>query len=72
MLVLKSAIAEAIKNQGTSLVVQWLRLCVPKAGGPGAIRGQGTGSHMLELRVCMLPPKIVHAAVKTEDVKCHK
>ena len=31
---------------GTSLVVQWLRLHVPKAGGPGSIPGQGTRSYM--------------------------
>ncbi|TEA37693.1 hypothetical protein DBR06_SOUSAS9210008, partial [Sousa chinensis] len=29
-----------------SLVVQWLRLCAPNAGGPGSIPGQGTRSHM--------------------------
>ena len=33
-----------------SLVVQWLRLCTPKAGGPGSIPGQGTRPHMLQLR----------------------
>ena len=27
---------------GTSLVVQWLRLCAPNAGGPGSVLGQGT------------------------------
>ena len=32
-----------------SLVVQWLRLCSPNAGGPGLILGQGTRSHMLQL-----------------------
>ena len=31
---------------GTSLVVQWVRLCTPNAGGPGSIPGQGTRSHM--------------------------
>ena len=31
---------------GTSLVVQWLRLCTPNAGGLGSIPGQGTRSHM--------------------------
>ena len=35
----------------TFLVGQWLRLCAPKAGGPGSIPGQGTRSHMLQLRV---------------------
>ena len=37
---------------GTSLVVQWVRLCAPNAGGPGSIPGQGTRSH-------------VHAATKS-------
>ena len=27
---------------GTSLAVQWLRLCAPNAGGMGSIPGQGT------------------------------
>ena len=31
---------------GTSLVVQWLRLCAPNAGDPGSTPGQGTRSHM--------------------------
>ena len=31
---------------GTSLVVQWLRLHTPNAGGPGSITGQGTTSCM--------------------------
>ena len=30
------------KNPGTSLVVQWLRLCASTAGGTGSIPGQGT------------------------------
>ena len=32
-----------------SLVVQWLRLRVPNAGGLGSIPGQGTRSHMPQL-----------------------
>ncbi|TEA29277.1 hypothetical protein DBR06_SOUSAS14810096, partial [Sousa chinensis] len=35
---------------GISLVVQWLRLHAPSAGGPGSIPGQGTRSHMLQRR----------------------
>ena len=31
------------------VVVQWLRLCAPSAGGPGSIPGQGTGCHMPQL-----------------------
>ena len=34
------------KVGGTSLVVQWLRLSAPNAGGPGSNPGQGTRSHM--------------------------
>ena len=33
-------------KEGTSLVVQWLRLCTPNAGGPGSIPGQGSRSPM--------------------------
>ncbi|TEA28252.1 hypothetical protein DBR06_SOUSAS3310034, partial [Sousa chinensis] len=29
-----------------SLVVQWVRLHTPNAGGPGSIPGQGTRYHM--------------------------
>ena len=35
---------------GTSLVVQWLRLLFPNAGD----LGQGSRSHMPQLRVCIL------------------
>ena len=35
---------------GTSLVVQWLRLCAPNAGDLGLIPGQGTRSHTLHLK----------------------
>ena len=31
---------------GTSLVVQWLRVCVPNVGSLGSIPGEGIGSHM--------------------------
>ena len=40
-------------DTGTSLVVQWLRLHAPNAGSLGSISGQGTRSHMLQLRVRM-------------------
>ena len=42
---------EESKNRpkyGTSLVVEWLRLCT---GGPGLTPGQGTRSHMLQLKL---------------------
>ena len=39
---------------GTSLVVQWLRIYAPNAGGPSSIPGQGTKSHMLQRRLKIL------------------
>ena len=53
-----------ISDIGTSLVVQWLRLCAPNAGDPGSIPGWETRSHMLWLRVHMLQLKIICAATK--------
>ena len=38
-------------------MVEGLGLCAPNAGGQGSIPGQGTRSHMLELRGCMLQLK---------------
>ena len=35
----------------TSLVAQWLRLWAPTAGDPGSILGQGTRSHMPQLKI---------------------
>ena len=46
---------------GTSLVVQWLRLCTPNAGALGLIPGQGTRSHMLQLRLHFPQLNIPHA-----------
>ena len=37
-------------KSGTSLVVQWLRLRASNAGGLGSIPGQGTRSHVPQLR----------------------
>ena len=42
----------------------WLRLWAPNAEDPGPIPSQGTGSHMLQL-------KILHAAAKIKDPMCH-
>ena len=46
------------KYIGTSLVVQWLRLHAPNAGELGLIPGQGTRSHMLQLKSLHVPKKI--------------
>lgn len=40
-------------NAGTSLVGQWLRCHAPNAGDPGSMPGQGTSSHMRQLKVHM-------------------
>ena len=56
-------------------MVQWQRLHVPSAGGPGLIPGQGTRSFMLQVRVGMPPQKryavlelkIPHGAMKIDD-----
>ena len=50
---------------GTSPVVRWLGLCAPNAGGLGSIPGQGTRSHMLQL-------KILHATIKTRCSQINK
>ena len=54
----------------TSLVVQWLRLSALNAGGLGSTPSQGTRSHKLQLRVCLLQLKIPHAMTKMEDPLC--
>ena len=50
-------------------MVQWLRLHAPNAGGLGSIPGQGTRSHMLQLRAHIPQPKVPHAATK-KDPAC--
>ena len=37
---------------GTSLVVQWLRLCALNTGGQGSIPSPGTRVNLLQIRVC--------------------
>ena len=49
-----------------SLVVQWLRLRAPSAGDPGSIPGQGTRSHMPQLK------KIPRAATKIPHSQINK
>ena len=52
--------------QGTSLVVQWVRLCTSNAGGLGLNPGEGTRTYRMQLRVHMLQLKIPHATAKTQ------
>ena len=50
---------------GDFLVVQWLRLHASNVGGLGSIPGQGTGSHMPQLRVLLqLRPDIAKNKIK--------
>ena len=51
-------------NAKTSRVVQWLSLWAPNAAGPGSIPGQGTRSHMPQLRVQIPQLKFPWAATK--------
>ena len=50
------------KKKESSLVVQWLRLHAPNAGGLGSISGQGTRTHVPDV-------KTLHAA--TKNPTCH-
>ena len=61
----KPSWSEHPKTTVTCLVIQWLRLCTPNAGGTGLITGQGTRSHKLQLRVHTPQLKIPCAATKT-------
>ena len=54
----------------TSLVVKWLSLHAPNAGGLGSIPGQGTRSHRPQLRVCRLQLKNPDAAVTIKGPVC--
>ena len=49
------------------MVVQWLRLCAPTAGGLSSIPGWGTRSHMPQLRV--LIPQLRPSAAKLKKKK---
>ena len=39
--------------------------------GPGSIPGQGVRSNMLQLRLSMPQSKILHTAMKTDDLEGH-
>ena len=54
---------------GTSLVVQWLRLCAPNTGGPGLIPGRGTRSHKPQLSVFMLQRKLCEPKLRPNTAK---
>ena len=53
------------RNMGTSLMVQFLRLHAAKTGGLGLIPGQGTRSHMLQLKILNVAMTLSCASAKT-------
>ena len=55
-----------------SLVVEWLRFWAPNAGDLSLIPGQGTRSHMPQLRVHILQGKILCATTKTQHSQINK
>ena len=59
------------KGDGISLVVQWLRLHTPNAGGLGSVPSQGIRSHKPQLNVCGPQLKILHTAKKIKDPPCY-
>ena len=63
----KNCFFEKVNLLGMSLVVWWLRLRAPKAGGPGSNPGQGAGSRMSQLRVPALPGASVRNSVHGKD-----
>ena len=50
----------------------WLRLFAPNAGGLGLSPGQGTRSHMWQLRVHMLQLNLLRATNKTQHSQINK
>ena len=68
-----SRFCRLILTTGTFQVVQGLRICNSNAGNLGSIPGQGTRSHILQLRVCMPQlQKIPHAKAKTQHNQLNK
>ena len=53
-----------------SLVAQWLGRRTPNTGGPGSVPGQGTRSHMSQLRVCTPQLRVHMQQLKTQDPTC--
>ena len=58
-------------NNGTSLVVQWLRLQTPNTGDTGLIPGQGKRAHMAQLKFLHAASKTPHSTMKVREPACH-
>ena len=50
-------------TEGTSLEVQWLRLCAPNAWVVSSISGQGTRPHRLQLKIPSTATKSWHSQI---------
>ena len=48
------------------MVVQWLRLYPPNAGGLDSIPGQGNRSHMLQLKILCSATKTWHSQINNQ------
>ena len=53
-------------------MIQWLRLRAPNPGGLSSIPGQGTRSHLLQLRVRVPQLRILHVTTKTQCSQINK
>ena len=68
----KVRVLREYEGLGTSLVVQWLRLPTPNAGGLGSIPGQGTRLHMPQLKIPHTTMKIPSAETKIQCSQINK
>ena len=59
-----------ILGVGTSLVVQWLRLCTPNARGLDSLSGRETRSHVLQRRVLEVQLKDNHMPQWRSEIPC--
>ena len=53
-------------------MVQWPRVCDLSEGGLGSIPGQGTRSHMLQLKIAHATAKSQHHQIKNTFLKVKK
>ena len=73
MLFMSTYVGKSIKAWGLPCG-QWLRCCAPSAGGSGSIPGQGTRSHMSQLKMqrsCM-PTSTQHSKINKFLKKMHR
>ena len=66
----KVLLCNKFANPMDSLVAQWLGRLTPNTEGPGSVPGQGTRSHMSQLRVCAPQLRVHVPQLKTQDPAC--